>query len=264
MVFHLDKWRLEPIKGATGQTYMGIRGTERVFIKRNTSPLLAALSKEGIAPKLVWTKRTVDGDILTAQKWLDGSQLKEDEIGQRNDVIDVLYQLHHSISLKNMIEKIGGQIHTPEMLLKKYDEKLPKKLNNQPFLTEVYQELKNHLPTCSTKNYMVVHGDVNHRNWLVSNNYLYLVDWDSVMLADPGVDLGMFLGHYVPQENWSKWLLSYGIQAEEDVLTKIYWYAVFSFLQEILRHYEAGETSAMDEEISKLKAIVAYQKKFRK
>lgn len=41
MEFQLDKdWRLQPIKGATGQTYMGIKETEKVFIKRNTSPLL--------------------------------------------------------------------------------------------------------------------------------------------------------------------------------------------------------------------------------
>ena len=47
MEFQLDKdWRLQPIKGATGQTYMGIK-KQKVFIKRNTSPLLAALSKKG-------------------------------------------------------------------------------------------------------------------------------------------------------------------------------------------------------------------------
>lgn len=48
MAFQLDKeWRLQPIKGATGQTFMGIRATERVFIKRNTSPLwLHCLKKE--------------------------------------------------------------------------------------------------------------------------------------------------------------------------------------------------------------------------
>ena len=71
---------------------MGIKETEKVFIKRNTSPLLAALSKEGLAPKMIWTKRTANGDVLTAQEWLEGRLLHADEIGKRNDVIDVLFQ----------------------------------------------------------------------------------------------------------------------------------------------------------------------------
>lgn len=259
MAFQLDKeWRLQPIKGATGQTFMGIRATERVFIKRNTSPLLAALSKEGIAPKLVWTKRTVTGDILTAQEWLDGHVLKAQEIGQRNDVVDVLYHLHHSHMLKSMLEKIGGQIQTPAMMLQGYGEKLPKELQNNSYLARVYHYLQENIPNYSIHNYMVVHGDVNHRNWIVSNNYLYLVDWDSVMIADPALDLGMLLGHYVPPGSWNKWLLSYGMRPSEEALTRIKWYALFSFLQEILRHHQSGERREMNAEILKLKRAFGY------
>lgn len=256
MAFQLDKeWRLHPIKGATGQTYMGIRATEKVFIKRNTSPLLAALSKEGIAPKLVWTKRTVAGDILTAQEWLDGRVLRSDEIGARNDVIDVLYHLHHSHLLKKMLEKIGGHIQTPAMLIQLYEEQLPNELRQNTYLSKVLIYLKTHLPNYSIYNYMVVHGDVNHRNWLVSNNYLYLVDWDSVVIADPALDLGKFLGHYVSQERWNNWLFSYGLHPTEEVLTRIHWYALFSFLQEITHHYLAGEKREMNAEILNIKQL---------
>ena len=84
------------------KTYIGMRDEDKVFIKRNTTPMLAALSREGITPKLVWTKRTGNGDTLTAQEWLEGRLLTPNEIGQRNDVIDVLYHLHHSNSLKTI------------------------------------------------------------------------------------------------------------------------------------------------------------------
>ena len=103
-----NEWRMQPLKGDTGKAFVGMRAKEKVFIKRNTTPMLAALSKEGIAPKLVWTKRTGSGDVLTAQEWLDGRILQADEIGKRNDVIDVLYHLHHSPSLKSMLQKTGG------------------------------------------------------------------------------------------------------------------------------------------------------------
>ena len=168
MEFQLDKdWRLQPIKGATGQTYMGIKETEKVFIKRNTSPLLAALSKEGLAPKMIWTKRTANGDVLTAQEWLEGRLLHADEIGKRNDVIDVLYQLHHSNLLKDMLKKIGGEVCTPLTMLKEYKRQLPKELKRNSYLKEVITYLYNHLPEYPETSYVAVHGDVNHRNWLV-------------------------------------------------------------------------------------------------
>lgn len=77
------------------------------------------LSREGITPKLVWTKRTGNGDTLTAQEWLEGRLLTPNEIGQRNDVIDVLYHLHHSNSLKTMLTRIGGRVMTPEKIFAK-------------------------------------------------------------------------------------------------------------------------------------------------
>lgn len=44
MEFQLDQeWRLRPIKGDTGKTYIGMRDEDKVFIKRNTTPMLAAL-----------------------------------------------------------------------------------------------------------------------------------------------------------------------------------------------------------------------------
>ncbi|BAL61617.1 phosphotransferase family protein [Melissococcus plutonius] len=259
MEFQLDnEWQLQPIKGATGQAYMGTRATEKVFIKRNTSPLLAALSKEGIAPKLVWTKRTVNGDVLTAQEWLDGRLLKTDEIGQRNDVIDVLYHLHHSYMLKEMLRKIGGQIVTPQVMLDNYRKLLPKGLKNNSYLLKIIHYLEENLPDYSTDDYRVVHGDVNYRNWLLSNNYLYLVDWDSVMLADPAVDLGMILGHHVSQANWNQWLLAYGLRPTDKVMKRVYWYVLFSFLQEIFHHYKIGERKETNMEILQLKKIFGH------
>ena len=46
---------------------MGVNNDKRLFLKRNTSPFLAALSIEEITPRLVWTKRMTSGDTLTAQ-----------------------------------------------------------------------------------------------------------------------------------------------------------------------------------------------------
>ncbi|MFV0557278.1 MAG: phosphotransferase [Enterococcus sp.] len=259
MDIQLDhEWKLRPLKGDTGKAYVGLptQGTkEKVFIKRNTTPMLAALSKEGITPKLIWTKRTSTGDTLTAQEWLEGRLLGAEEIGQRNDVMDVLYQLHHSQSLKQMLIRIGGQVVTPKMMLEQYHQALPEALLGNEFLNLVLQYLESHIPTFSEANQVVVHGDVNCRNWLVCQNYLYLVDWDSIMFADAAVDLGNILGHYLPISTWEHWLISYGLQPDSEKLERIYWYALLSMMQEIKKYHLRGEDKALKEEILQLKRV---------
>ena len=223
MGIRLDNdWDLHPIKGDTGKAYVGLKADSKVFIKRNTTPMLAALSKEGITPKLVWTKRTGNGDTLTAQEWMEGRCLEPEEIGQRNDVIDVLYHLHHSNSLKEMLERMGGIVMNPQDFLTRYEENLPIELANNSFLKLVQAYLEQNIPSFQPKSKVVVHGDVNYKNWLVCHNYLYLVDWDSVMFADPAVDIGTILGHYLPASSWNQWLMSYGVFGSEEMIEKVY------------------------------------------
>lgn len=256
MDVHFDSdWQLRPIKGDTGKAYVGLKAQDKVFIKRNTTPMLAALSKEGITPRLIWTKRTGNGDTLSAQEWLEGNLLEAEEIGLRNDVIDVLYQLHHSDSLKKMLKKMGGSVMSPQKMLKEYLENLPEALISNQFLTMVMQFLQTRIPVFRKAEKTVVHGDVNCRNWIVCQNYLYLVDWDSVMFADPAVDIGTILGHYVPLSNWNQWLMLYGIQVTAEEIEKIYWYALLSMLKEIKKCYLKHDRPKMREEIIQLKRI---------
>lgn len=250
-----NDWYLQPIKGDTGKAYIGKKADNKVFIKRNTTPMLAALSKEGITPKLVWTKRTGNGDTLSAQEWLEGRLLTPEEMGRRNDVIDVLYHLHHSYSLQDILTKVGGQTMTPKKLLNTYLEQLPHELLTHPFLQLVHTYIQTHIPHFNIEDKTVVHGDVNYRNWLVCQNYLYLVDWDSIMFADAAYDIGTILGHYLPVSSWSHWLMSYGIHPDEEALEKIYWYALLSVLQEVKKYFLRGATKEMNEEILQLKRI---------
>ncbi|WP_251870068.1 phosphotransferase family protein [Enterococcus italicus] len=250
-----NDWYLQPIKGDTGKAYIGKKADDKVFIKRNTTPMLAALAKEGITPKLIWTKRTGNGDTLSAQEWLEGRILTSEEIGKRNDVIDVLYHLHHSKSLQEILAKVGGKTVTPQKLLTGYFTDLPTELGNNEFLMLVHQYMEKNLPTFKANEKTVVHGDVNYRNWLVCQNYLYLVDWDSIMFADAAYDIGTVLGHYLPVSSWSQWLMSYGVQPDVGMLEKTYWYALLSVLQEAKKQYRRGAIKEANEEILQLKRI---------
>ncbi|WP_252313583.1 hypothetical protein [Sinobaca sp. H24] len=57
-------------------------GTEN-FSEKKFLSFLAVLSAEGIVPKLLWTKRLENGDVITAQKWVNSRELRAKDMGER-------------------------------------------------------------------------------------------------------------------------------------------------------------------------------------
>lgn len=246
-------WQVLPIDGDTGTAYMGINKDERVFLKRNSSPFLAALSIEHIVPRLIWTRTMVSGDTLTAQEWMNGRCLAKDEMCSE-DVTSLLYRVHHSELLKKMLLQIGGQIVTPYELLNRYFRGLDSDLRRHPLLKSVANQLRACQPKLERSNYEVCHGDLNHKNWLMSDSEkLYLVDWESAIIADPAMDISMLMCQYVPRNSWYQWLNQYAKgNLTEDLCERVEWYAKLYLLLNIKNSRMRGHFHEMNQDIVKL------------
>ena len=235
---------------------MGIKSNQKVFLKRNTSPFLAALSLEEIAPRLIWTKRISTGDTLTAQEWLNGRSLYRSEMGQKS-VSDLLYKVHHTPVLKKMLIQVGGKVVTPIDLVRKYFEGLPDDLNQHPLLNKVANYLKANQPDLKSDFYEVCHGYLNHKNWLLSDKEkLYLVDWESARIADPASDLSMLMCQYVPRKNWEQWLRQYGLEVNRDLWYRIYWYSLINLLLDVKYYHQRGRFTEMNQDILKISELI--------
>lgn len=251
-----DGWQIRPIKGSTGMAYMGIKEQQKLFIKRNTSPFLAALSLERITPRLVWTKHTSTGDTLTAQEWLNGRCLKKEEM-KSPAVANLLTRVHRSALLKKMLKQVGGIYVFPTDLLSKYFRGLSSDLRQHPLLKEVANFLRAHQPDFDPCNYQVSHGDLNHKNWLLSDQgRLYLVDWESASLADPALDLSMLMRQYVPRQEWQEWLIDkYQIDVDFLLQQRLEWYEMLQMLLEIKDFHQRGRFFEMNRDILDLAKI---------
>lgn len=110
------EYDIAPAGGETGQAFVATHEDEKFFLKRNSSPFLAALSVENIVPKLVWTRRVENGDVITAQKWVNCHILtREEMVGPR--VAKLLAKIHHSENLRHMLEKIENCYFSAHQLL---------------------------------------------------------------------------------------------------------------------------------------------------
>jgi thiamine kinase-like enzyme len=222
--FYQLGWTLDSAGGASGEAYMAEQDGQKLFLKRNSNPFIAALSAEGIVPKLVWTKRIETGEVVTAQHWKNGRELTFDEMHEER-VAQLMKKIHNSKTLLNMLKRMEMEPITPDIMLNKINASLSREVLTHHVVRKALTYLEDHLPSLDPRFFTVVHGDVNHNNWLLSDHdELYLVDWEDAMIADPAIDLGMLLYNYVPESKWPQWLDVYGVKDSLDLQKRMKWY----------------------------------------
>ncbi|KKI91635.1 phosphotransferase [Bacillus sp. SA1-12] len=232
-----SEWKITPAGGATGDAYFAERDGQELFLKRNSSPFLAVLSAEGIVPKLVWTKRMENGDVITAQHRLNGKELKPIDMNGSN-VAQLLQKIHRSKELLDMLKRLGKQPLTPNSIIEDIQQAVAFERIEQPEIHQAIALLLSQLPEVQCDEFVVCHCDVNHNNWLLSEtNQLYLIDWDGAMIADPAIDIGILLYWYIDEADWEDWLASYGLELNERLLTRIYWYVLLQALTSYLWYH---------------------------
>lgn len=235
--FYQLGWTLDSAGGASGEAYMAEQDGQKLFLKRNSNPFIAALSAEGIVPKLVWTKRIETGEVVTAQHWKNGRELNEDEMNQTR-VAELLHKIHGSRPLLTMLKRMEMEPITPDIMLNKINVSLSREVLTHHVVRRALTYLEDHIPNLDARFFTVVHGDVNHNNWLLSDrDELYLVDWEGAMIADPAIDIGMLLYNYVPQNKWSQWFKTYGVEESVNLNKRMKWYTVIQAIG-LIQWYE--------------------------
>ncbi len=249
-------WEIIPAGGATGEAFFASNDNQKLFLKRNSSPFLAVLSAEGIVPKLVWTRRLENGDVITAQQCLDGREFEPSEMSQER-AAKLLKKIHESRPLLSMLERLGKIPYGPKVMLEEVESEMDDDLLSKKIVKKSLSFLTKEVANIHCEEWAVAHGDVNHNNWLLSDlNELYLIDWDGAMIADPALDIGLMLYWYIPRKDWSVWLMQYGCELTPDLELRIKWYALAHTLLSIQWHKDKGRMHEMDYWLEFLKNVL--------
>lgn len=249
------EWEIVPAGGATGEAFFATHEEQRLFLKRNSSPFLAVLSAEGIVPKLIWTKRLESGDVITAQQWLEGRELKPPEMIHER-VAKLLQKIHCSKPLLGMLRRMEKKPLLPNDFLLSLIEMLDSELLALPIVHSSLAFLKEELPNIPTNIHVVCHCDVNHNNWLLtSKDELFLIDWDGAIIGDPAIDLGMMLYWYIPEAEWEDWVRLYGIELDDQLRLRMKWYFIAETLSSIKWLKDKEKIEEMDKWLHFLEEI---------
>ncbi|MGG3450724.1 MULTISPECIES: phosphotransferase family protein [Bacillaceae] len=252
-------WEITPAGGITGKAFFARQGGQELFLKRNSSPFLAMLSAEGVVPKLVWTKRLENGDVISAQHWMNGRELTPEEM-KFDRVAKLMGKIHSSDPLLSMLKRLGKKPFWPSMMLDEVHATIDV-MYTHPEVAAAVRFLETQLPSVPESQLVVCHGDVNHHNWLLSDeDELFLIDWDGAMIADPAIDLGTLLFGYVEREKWTSWLTQYGIRLTPSFFRRMKWYATAQLLLSIEWDGEKGRFHDMNKSIAALHRLMIEEK----
>src|SRR5690625_4307672 len=255
-----NEWSISPAGGLTGDAYIATKDNQQLFLKRNSSPFLAVLSAEGIVPKLIWTKRLQNGDVITAQEWLEGRKLEPEEM-KSPEVTRLLRRIHHSSELLHMLMRLGKKAESAE---ENYAH-LKADLNKNKLITRyasirfALAHLKRLLPVTRGQKQVVCHCDLNHNNILKDKHGdIYLIDWDDAAIADPIIDFAMVLKWYVAESDWADWLQKYGVSLDSQLIKRMYWYLLFNTVYYINWHATRHEYDKVRERLQALQKLNEY------
>jgi len=156
-----------------------------------------------------------------------------------------------------MLSRIENSPLHPESLLQsvvnELDDQVLSLPESQKAMSFLIKEALN--VYCDEK--VVCHGDVNHNNWLLSeDNQLYLIDWDGAMIADPAIDLGLLLYWYIPEKNWQDWLKLYGKELTDHLKLRMKWYVTIQTLSSIQWYKNKNRLEEMNKWIKFINEIL--------
>lgn len=256
-----EEWIIASAGGSTGEAYYAQNKNKRLFLKRNSSPFLAVLSAQRIVPKLVWTKRLENGDVITAQEWLEGKELNPEEM-QHPTVAQLLGKIHYSAELLDMLTRMGKKPIDPEQILRDTKQEFMRGQETiiPVVIHQAFKYLEDKLDVMYGVKQMVCHCDLNHNNWLLSDvGQLYLIDWDNAEIGDAAIDLGMLLHWYIPESDWDSWLKSYGVENNNNLITRMHWYMIIEVISTYIK--DKKEAAQQLKELKRLlDRVISYQK----
>ncbi|MGX7112419.1 phosphotransferase family protein [Gemella cuniculi] len=225
--------------------YFFSKDNHNYFIKKNTTPMIATLSVEGIVPKLRWTKRISNGDVLIAQDFENGRTLKNEDMRDKR-IPEILKKVHSSNKLKRIMKAQGYCEETAYNSLCNLKTLINNELRKNSNIINALNYLENNLPEQNIE-YTPCHTDLHKDNWLLSDKgKLFLVDWEHSILGDPAIDISFILYKYIPQKEWNEWLKIYGQVPTIKYRNRLKWYITLQSIIMIVWYHEKRQFSEMN------------------
>jgi thiamine kinase-like enzyme len=213
-----------PPHGTGNETYFARSNRQTCFIKLGAhTDRYQVMSKLGLSPQIITLGNLEDGTSILVQQRIDGQKPSHKDFHRYlKKFAESIKKTHQSEDLKRILPKRSSPRYKDVGLeiLGEVEQRWGKRESEVPtfagYVNEKITYLKNQLDQFTGDGLVASHNDICNGNWLVSSDEkLYLLDYESMALDDPALDIGAILWWYYPPELRDEFLEITGYNHDE-------------------------------------------------
>jgi thiamine kinase-like enzyme len=202
-------WNFSLPRGSGMETYF-VQGNGRGYFVKVGAPVerYLAMAEIGLTPPVVAFGKLESGLSIIVQSFVAGREpSRKDYREHLEKVAALIHKMHNLPQIRGILQPASSNFHKDaglralNHLRQKWERYKAQVPNVAEFVDNSLDHLAQQVNLFSTEGLVASHNDICNANWLfASDEKVYLVDFDSMSLDDPALDLGALLWWYYPPE----------------------------------------------------------------
>lgn len=208
------------------ETYIVEANGQHYFVKVG-APIerYVVMAEIGLTPPVLAHGQLEGGDSIIVQPFIKGRKPSlRDYWDQLENVAQLIRRMHNDEKVRGSIPPAAADrhkdagLHALRQLRGTWEQYRARVSDVAAFVDDSLAWLAGQIEGFSTKGLVTSHNDICNANWLFADDgRIYLVDFESMELDDPALDLGALLWWYYPPALRKQFLEIAGYQYDDEL-----------------------------------------------
>ncbi len=205
--FPAHDWDVSILHGTGMETYSVQGDGKRYFVKIG-APVerYQVMAEIGLTPSILASGQLESGPSIIVQPLITGrNPSRRENQEQLEGVAAVIHTMHNDPRLRETLQPAPSTLHRDaglralNSIRQRWERHKTQVPNVADFVENSLDELESQIQQFSTDGLVASHIDICNANWLfTADGKIYIVDFESMSMDDPAVDLGALLWWYYP------------------------------------------------------------------
>ncbi len=220
-----QSWMIRlPVHGTGNETYQAFSESQSCFIKLGIEIERYRIMDElGLSPRIFSVGRLEDGTTVVVQEWVEGHHPSRKEFCDHLEQFASAVRVTHSCArLRQILPSKPSEcfrqagLETLRHVEKRWMKVRDKVPHSASFVERNIQRLREQIDLFTGGGLVASHNDICNANWLIcEDGRVYLIDYESMTLDDPALDLGAILWWYYRPELRARFIAIAGYRDDE-------------------------------------------------
>jgi thiamine kinase-like enzyme len=221
----IPDWSFSLPRGSGMESYLAKGNGQSYFVKVGVRvERYVAMAEIGLTPPVLLDSQLDNGLTVIVQRFVTGRRPSRlDYRDQLTEVARLIRKMHHHLRIKRVLQAVSSNSYKDAGLraLDRLRQKWERYKEQVPMVTDFVdsslEDLAQQVSTFSGEGLVASHGDICNANWLfASDGKIYILDFESMAMDDPALDIGALLWWYYPPELRQQFLDIAGYRYDDD------------------------------------------------